>query len=452
MQQRRNWQDLLQASFCASILLATSIAHAEGNTVQSAQSTQSDSGWQFNGQATYVDQYHPAFNAPYSGPNSLNPAASNNETADITLFAGHRLWDGAEFWINPEIDQGYGLSNTLGIAGFPSGEAYKIGANAPYLRIPRAFVRQVFNLGGDMQTVDAVPNQLAENVAVDNLTLTVGKFSVVDIFDTNSYAHDPRGDFFNWALIDGGGFDYAADSWGFTNGIALEWNTGDWTARGGLFQMSDIPNAKIAGYHFHDFMSVAELEQRHQWMSHPGKIKFLAYANRADMGTYADALALAQSSGTAPNTALVRQYRTNPGYVLNMEQEVANNVGVFARVSGHDGSYEAYEFSDIDRSVSAGVALQGALWGRAGDKVGIGAAVNSLSSSAQQYFAAGGMGILIGDGKIDYAREQIAEAYYAFKVMDKVTLTADYQRVLNPGYNQDRGPVNVYALRVHVEL
>jgi high affinity Mn2+ porin len=449
MQQLLTRQDILRALLCASTLFAVPLARADDGSVQPAAS---DSGWQFSGQATYVDQYHPAFNAPYSGANSLNPASSNNETADITLFAGHRLWNGAEFWINPEIDQGYGLSNTLGIAGFPSGEAYKIGANAPYLRIPRAFVRQVFNTGGEMQAVDAAPNQLAENTTADNLTLTVGKFSVVDIFDTNTYAHDPRGDFLNWAVIDGGAFDYAADSWGFTNGIVLEWNTGDWTLRGGLFQMSDVPNAKIAGYHFHDFMSVAELEQRHKWLGHPGKIKLLVYADRASMGTYTDALALAQANGATPNTALVRQYRTDPGFVVNVEQEVAQYVGVFARASAHNGSYEAYEFSDIDRSLSAGVSLQGALWGRAADKAGVAVAVNAISSSAQQYFADGGMGILIGDGKLDYAREQIAEVYYAFKVMDKVTLTADCQRVDNPAYNQDRGPVNVYALRLHAEF
>jgi high affinity Mn2+ porin len=438
-------KQFLQAALCALALLRTAMVHAD-------EPSAANEGWQLNGQATYVDQYHPAFTAPYGGPNSLNPASSNNETADITLYAGHRLWNGAEFWINPEIDQGFGLSNTLGIAGFPSGEAYKIGANVPYLRIPRAFVRQVFGLGGDTQQIEPAPNQLAEDVASDNLTLTVGKFSVVDIFDTNTYAHDPRADFFNWALIDGGAFDYAADAWGFTNGIALEWNTGDWTARGGLFQMSEVPNAKIAGYHFHNFMSVAELEQRHKWLNHPGKLKLTLYANRADMGSYADALTLAQASGDKPNTALVRETSTSTGFVVNLEQEVADNVGIFARASAHNGSYEAYEFSDIDRSVSAGVSLQGALWGRAADKVGLAVAENALSTDAQRYFAAGGMGILIGDGKLNYAREQIAEAYYAFKPADKITFTADYQRVTNPAYNQDRGPVNVYALRLHAEF
>lgn len=445
--QRLTKKHILQVTLCAAALAAASFAHAD-------EPAQASGGWQLNGQLTYTDQYHPSFTAPYSGSNSLTSSSVNEETADITLFAGHRLWDGGEFWFNPEIDQGRGLSDTLGVAGFPSGEAYKIGANAPYVRIPRAFVRQVFNLGGNengTQQVDAAPNQLPETVAADNLTLTIGKFSVVDIFDANSYAHDPRSDFLNWALIDGGAFDYAADAWGFTNGIALEWNTGDWSARGGLFQMSEVPNAKVAGYHFHNFMSVAELERRHKWGDHPGKIKLTVYANRADMGGYADALALAQATGGKPDTSLVRNTNTSAGFVVNLEQEVADNVGIFARASARNGSYEAYEFSDIDRSVSAGVSLQGTLWGRAQDKLGLGVAVNALSGDAQRYFAAGGMGILIGDGKLDYAHEQIAEAFYSFKLMNKVSLTADFQRVVNPAYNQDRGPVDVYALRLHAE-
>jgi high affinity Mn2+ porin len=446
MQRNFRWWGILQASLCATALVGTPMVRADDNVAPA------DNGWQFNGQATYVDQYHPAFKANYTGANSLNPNASNSETADITLFAGHRLWNGAEFWINPEIDQGFGLSNTLGIAGFPSGEAYKIGANKPYLRIPRVFVRQVFDLGGDTQSVDAAPNQLPGNVTGNNVTLTVGKFSVVDIFDTNSYAHDPRGDFLNWSVIESGTFDYAADPWGFTDGIAVEWNIGAWTLRGGMFQMSQVPNDKIAGFHPKNFMSVAELERRYRWGDHPGKIKLLVYANNADMGSYADAVALAQETGATPDTALVRKYATSPGAVLNIEQEVAHGVGVFARVSVRDGQYEAYEFSDIDRSLSAGISLQGDLWGRVDDKVGIAGNVDSLSANARRYFSAGGMGILIGDGALNYGQEQIVEAFYAFKVMDKVTLTADYQHIVNPAYNQDRGPVPVYALRLHADF
>ncbi|TXH05623.1 MAG: carbohydrate porin [Nevskiaceae bacterium] len=409
-------------------------------------------GWNLYGQGTFVEQYHPAFTAPYSGPNSLSAGDSNKETADLTLLLGHRLWDGAEFWANPELDQGFGLSNTLGVAGFTSGEAYKIGAHRPYIRLPRLFVRQVFSLGGETQAISAGPNQMAGNAAANNIIVTLGKFSVVDIFDTNSYAHDPRGDFFNWSVVDGGAFDYAADAWGFTNGVAVEWTQASWTLRGGIFQMSAEPNAKVSGVHFHQFSSVIEVEQRHEWLGHPGKVKVLAFANRADMASYDDAVALGQATHSTPDASRIRRYATNPGAVLNIEQELAANVGAFARVSANSGKKEAYEFTEINRSLSSGMALQGALWGRSDDKLGVAGVINALSSEAKRYFSAGGMGILIGDGQLHYAPEKILEMYYALHLIDKWVLTADYQRVINPAYNQDRGPVSVYGLRLHADF
>ncbi|MDP9109454.1 MAG: carbohydrate porin, partial [Pseudomonadota bacterium] len=196
-------------------------AHAAEDAPQSTVSPPEQ--WAVHGQLTNVTQGHRQFHSPYSGTNSLRADGRTEETTDLTLYLGARLWEGAEIWINPEIDQGFGLTGTVGMAGFPSGEAYKIGANTPYLRVPRLFVRQVFALPGARNTVDGAANQLGGTRAANNLTVTVGKFSVVDIFDTNSYAHDPRADFMNWAVIDAGAVDYAADAWGFTYGAAAEW-------------------------------------------------------------------------------------------------------------------------------------------------------------------------------------------------------------------------------------
>jgi high affinity Mn2+ porin len=165
--------------------------------------------WNLHGQFTLVKQYHPSFTSPYEGPNSLNSARNGEETTDLTLFAGIRLWNGGAFYV---LDEGFGLSNTLGIAGFPSGEAYKVGKSKPYSRLHRAFLRQVFDLGGASQTIDPSANEVGGVRSADNVTLTVGKFSAVDIFDTNSYAHDPRGDFLNWSVVDAAAFDYAADA------------------------------------------------------------------------------------------------------------------------------------------------------------------------------------------------------------------------------------------------
>src|SRR5262249_464245 len=198
--------------------------------------------WAVHAQTTFVEQYAPPFHAPYAGPNSLSHNIGR-ETWDATLFLGMPFSDGAEMVINSEIDQGFGLSNTTGVAGFPSGEAYKVGASYPYFRVPRAYVRQTLDLGGESQKVDADINQFAATHTANQVIVTVGKFGAPDIFDTNKYAHDPRNDFFNWALVDAGTFDYAADAWGWTYGAAVEWVQDRWTFRGGLFDLSETPNS-----------------------------------------------------------------------------------------------------------------------------------------------------------------------------------------------------------------
>lgn len=406
-----------------------------------------------HGQFTYVEQYHPRFRSPYSGANSLYAGPSGKETTDLTLFAGIRLWRGGEIYINPEIDQGFGLSNTLGVAGFPSGEAYKVGSASPYLRIPRLFIRQIVDFGGGDEPVESQANQLAGKRTRDNLVLTIGKFSVVDIFDTSTYAHDPRSDFLNWSIIDGGSFDYAADAWGYTYGAAAELNTGDWSARAGAFDLSNVPNSKTVERNFGEYELVGALERRHQLGEHKGKITLLGFVNRGRMARYDDAVRLAQETGGVPDVTAVRHFASRPGFVVSLEQEVASGIGTFARFSANDGSKEAYEFTEINRSVSGGLSIKGTHWGRANDQLGVAAVINDLSASARRYLAAGGLGILIGDGRLPNAgQERIAEAYYALSVVDHVTLSFDYQYVDNPAYNRDRGPVSMIGARLHAEF
>ncbi len=183
-----------------------------------------------HGQFTYVEQETSGFTAPYRGPNSLSPD-KGAETTDATLYLGARLWEGAEAWIDSELDQGFGLDNTVGAAGFPSGEAYKVGRNVPYLRVPRIFIRDTVNLEGPVETLDSDLNVLGGARSANRWVITVGKFSVTDVFDINQYAHDPRADFFNWAAVDAGTFDYAADAWGYTVGGAIERYWGSWALR-----------------------------------------------------------------------------------------------------------------------------------------------------------------------------------------------------------------------------
>lgn len=406
-----------------------------------------------HGQFTNVTQYHPSFNSPFRGPNSLDPGNSGRETMDATLFAGIRVWNALEFYANPEIDQGFGLSNTLGLAGFSSGEAYKIGDKDPYVRLPRAFFRYTVDLGGEVQKLEAGANQLAGSHTADNITITVGKFGVPDIFDTNAYAHDPRADFLNWSLIDSGAFDYAADSWGYTYGGAVEWTQFWWTLRGGLFDLSRIPNDKALNRGFEQFELVTEAEERHEVWSEPGKVKLLLFLNRGNMANYNDAVRLAQETGTTPNVALVRRYASRPGGALNVEQQIADDLGAFLRASVNDGHKEAYEFSEINQSLALGLSLKGNRWDRPDDTVGLAGVVNDISTDARRYLAAGGLGILIGDGQLpQFGLEKILEVYYKATVIDGVSFTVDYQHVENPAYDAARGPVDIFGYRIHLEF
>ena len=403
-------------------------------------------------QATYTEQETDGFHSPYSGTNSLSPD-SGHETTDATLFLGARLWQGAEFWINPEADEGFGLDNTLGLAGFSSGEAYKVGHNAPYLRLQRAFIRQTLNLGGEVSNVDAGANQFAMPQSSDRVVLTVGKMSVVDIFDVNRYAHDPRGDFLNWSVIDAGSFDYAADAWGYTAGGAAEWYIGPWAWRAGVFDLSDVPNSTHLESGFDEYQIDLEAEHRHELFGQPGKLDVTMFESRGRMALLKDAIAYGDANGVLPEVAPVRRYRKRDGISLNLEQQLTANVGIFARLGDAGGNVETYEFTDIDYSASAGVSVSGGPWRRPDDTVGLATVVNEISRDFQQYFAAGGLGVLVGDGQLPHpGHEHILETYYELAAISAVHVTLDYQWAQNPGYNRDRGPVSIFAIRVHAEL
>jgi high affinity Mn2+ porin len=415
-------------------------------------STPQAANWAIHGQTTFVAQAYPSFRSPYEGTNSLPGASQGRETSDATLYAGVRLWQGAELWINPEIDQGFGLANTLGIAGFTSGEAYKVGTSFPYARLPRAFIRQTLGIGGETEEVAADINQFASTQSHDRLVITVGKFGVVDIFDTNRYAHDPRGDFLNWSVIEAGTFDYAADAWGYTYGAAVEWYQDRWTLRGGLFDLSIVPNSTNLDPTFSQFQGVLELEERHELWGQPGKLKITGFLNRGRMGSFADAIALADVTGQAADIAAVRQWASRGGVSLNLEQQIADSLGFFARAGIANGDIEPYEFTDIDRTVSAGLQVVGKPWGRADDTLGIAGVVNGISSVHEAFLNAGGLGILIGDGQLPHpGPEQIIETYYSLPIASWHA-TFDYQFVVNPAYNRDRGPVSVFGVRMHAQF
>lgn len=440
------------ASFAALLLLLpfTSLQCRAG---ESDQTVALSEDWSVHGQSTLVWQGYPNFSAAFSGPDSLKAQAQVKETYDATLFLGVRLMEGLAFYVDPEADQGFGLGDTLGVAGFTSGEAYKVGEHYPYFKLPRAYFHYVYNLGSDTVTDGPAANQLAGAHRQDNVSINVGKFSITDIFDTNKYAHDPRGDFLNWSIIDSGAFDYAADAWGFTYGAAADWTQSWWSLRAGLFDLSRQPNTPHLVRGFGQFAIVTEGEARHQFWNQPGSLKLLLFANRAYMGNYEAAVALGQETDSTPSTALVRRYATRPGGDINLQQQIFADLGFFLRAGINDGSKEAYDFTDINQTLSTGLSLQGTRWGRPNDTVGFAGVINGISAAAQHYFGAGGVGILIGDGALPhYGPEKILETYYSFYIAEWANLSLDYQFVDNPSYNPLRGPVSVFALRAHVEF
>jgi high affinity Mn2+ porin len=427
-------------AFAAALLFSSWSAAADDET------------WAAHGQFTYVEQSTSDFNAPYRGPNSLSPD-KGAETTDSTLYLGARLWRGAEGWINGEIDQGFGLDDTLGVAGFPSGEAYKVGKNQPYYRLPRLFIRQTVDLGGEQQPVDAQANWLGGKQSADRVVVWIGKFGVVDVFDTNQYAHDPRGDFLNWGALDAGSFDYAADAWGYTVGAAVEWYRGAWTYRAGLFDLSNVPNSVHLEPGLHEFQADLEIEHRHEIAGRSGRLLLTVFDSRGRMGLLDEAVQVAQSSGSPVDIAAVRAYRSRIGASLNFEQQISTDLGAFVRAGKAGGNVETYEFTDIDRSLAAGLSLRGSRWHRSDDTVGLAAMNNGISAAREAYLNAGGLGVLVGDGQLPHpGPEQIVETYYSAAVLKFAHLSLDYQYINHPAYNRDRGPVSVVAVRLHAQF
>ena len=442
---------MINCTFFSMLLgftLASGIAAPTATQVAPAPA-QADQNWALHAQAIFVTQGVFAFSSPYEGPNSLTPNQVK-ETFDATVYAGVRPWDGAELWINPEIDQGFGLSNTLGAAGFPSAEAYKVGKSSPYLRLQRLFFRQTIDLGGETQSIAAAANQLAGSQTANRLVLTAGKLGVGDIFDTNRYAHDPRGDFLNWSVVDAGNFDYAADAWGYSRGVAGEWYQGPWAFRLGAFNLSKVPNGETLERNFSQYQLVGEIEHRHSIAGHPGAVRVTMFRNRGNFSRFDDALALAAITGGAVDPSLTRRRMSRTGGHINVEQEVTDTLGLFARAGISDGAIEPYDFTDIDRTVAVGSTLKGKNWGWPDDRIGLAAVVNGISKEHQRYLNAGGIGVLVGDGQLPHpGSEFIAEAYYDWHAARAIDVTLDYQFIGNPGYNRDRGPANVLAVRLH---
>ena len=439
----------LRAGWIVSTLLAGALL-----PLQSAAQTSEEEQWNAKFQATYVWQRKGAFDAPYTGANSLRPAPEKSYSFTATAALGFRPWSGGEVYFNPEVALGIPLSGLTGLGGFTNGEIARTAGPNPTFYRARLFLRQTWGLGGGTERVEADANQLAGSVDRRRLVLTAGNLSLIDIFDDNAYSHDPRTQFLNWSLLTHGAYDFAADARGYTSGFALEYFHDDWAIRAGRFMQPREPNQLALDYAlFRHYGDQVEIEHAHSLGGQPGKLRFLVFRNVANMSRFQDAIDRAGVAGGAPDINQVRFGRkSRRGVGVNVEQAISENAGLFGRAMWSDGKTETYAYTEIDTSVSGGALVKGRSWGRAQDTLGVAFSRNGLSAVRRDYLAVGGLGFFLGDGRLNYRPEMIVEAYYNIGVTRNFWLTFDWQHIRNPAYNADRGPVNVGSVRLHAEF
>jgi high affinity Mn2+ porin len=402
-----------------------------------------------HGQGTIVTEVHDHFRSPYMGTNSLIPVEPAATTETATLFLDARLWHGGEIIFNPEISGGTGFSGTLGLAGFPNGEATRVGILQPTPYIARLFFRQTWGLDVEREKVEDGPNQIGGIRDIDRITLTVGKLTATDIADNNRYSHDPRTQFLNWSLMYNGAWDYPANLRGYTYGVALEFNTYYWALHYGIFAEPTVAQGQALDPHFVKANGqILELEEHYTLGQHPGAIREWVFLNHAHMGKYSLAL---EEMPVDPELPPTRSYRYKYGFGANLEQELTRDLGLFVKVGWDDGQSESWAFTEIDRTVAVGLLLQGREWSRPQDQFGLAVVLNGLAPEHRAYLAAGGIGFIIGDGALNYGLEEIVESYYNIELRKGINVTADFQWVNNPAFNRDRGPVAIGGLRVHFE-
>lgn len=410
--------------------------------------------WNAKFQSTYVWQRKPGFHAPYSGAMSLRPEKERSYSLTATASFGFRPWEGGEAYLDLEGAQGIALSHLAGLGGPTNGELAKTSGAQFRMYRARAYLRQTWNRGGQLEAVESGAGQLAGMVDRRRTVLTVGNLAVIDMFDDNAYNHDPRTQFMNWSMMTYGAYDYAADARGYSWGAVLEWYHDDWAVRFGRFVQPKEPNGQPLDYRiFKHYGDQLEIEHAHTIAGRPGKLRALVFRNHAVMSRYDDATRLGAQTGEVPDLNQVRHgAQSKHGFGLNLEQALSDDVGLFARASWADGKTEIYAFTEIDRSLSGGLLIRGRSWGRAQDHLGLGLARNFLSPEHRNYLAAGGMGPFIGDGRLNYRPEMVMEAFYSVGIAKHSSITFDWQHIRNPAYNADRGPVNALAVRLHTEF
>jgi high affinity Mn2+ porin len=434
------------------LLLCTLTFSAFATASNKNDSTQN---WNFHFQNTTIYQYHPAFKAGYSGLNSLSSSVESPVSVTATLSLGAKLWKGASVYYNAEMGGGSGFSQARGIAGFVNGEVYRVSDATPKIYTARLFLKQIFALSTETQKMEDDANQLATNMPVSYISVAMGKFSVLDFFDDNKFSHDPRTQFYNWALMGNGAWDYPADTRGYTSGVVAELVKPQWALRLSSVMVPTTANGPVMDKDIlHANSEAIEFEHQYKIGNQTGVVRLMSFITMGGMGNYKEALAWGTAQNSAPAIDSTHAVgRTKFGFGINIEHNINENVGLFLRSSWNDGRNETWAFTEIDRALSLGVQLNGSLWKRNDDKLGLAFLANGLSNDHRDYLKAGGYGFIIGDGHLNYQPEMITELYYSLKVKNyPIWFSPDYQFIVNPGYNKDRGPVHAFGVRTHIEF
>ena len=413
-------------------------------------------------QMTVISQSHSGFSAAYQGRNSLADSTEvGTSSVTATLFFGKILWKGAAFYFNPELSGGAGLSYSVGVAGALNGETYRIGDPQPKVSIARAYLQQTFPIGKTTYIdIDDDVNQVKDRVPASRLTISGGKFAISDFYDKNNYSHDPRSQFFNWSLMSNGAWDYPANTKGYTYGLVVELIKPTWAIRLSSVAVPKMANQSSMEYKFMKaYSETFEAEKSLVINKHKGTIRFLTFHIASRAPSYADGIKALATNDTHILHVIDGTEEGNSfnghkfGVGVSGNQELTDEIGVFARAGWNDGTHATWAFTEIDQTISAGLSVKGTKWGRPDDVCGIAGVINGISNDHRAFLKAGGYGFIIGDGTLNYGTENIVEAYYNIKLSKVFWLTTNYQFVTNPGYNKDRsGPIHVFGIRGHIQF
>ncbi len=410
--------------------------------------------WNLFYQATSIGQYHGTFHSPYAGPFSLQDYPERDVSLTTTLFLGIRIEKNTELYFDPEIAGGRGFSGVNGLANSSNGELPRVATAEPKPYLARLYITHDFGFGDEKESVESDENQLSGERPMTRYTIVIGRFTLTDFFDNNRYSHDPRTQFMGWAAMYNGAWDYPADVRGYTWGWMHEFHTRNWSFRYASAAMPRVANGlRFDRRLFINRGDVFEVERRYNCKNHAGTARFLNYENHADAGNYAQAIRLAAQTGATPDVTLTRRNGTlKYGFGLNMDQEIRKDFGVFARLGWNDGKTESFAFTAMDRLATGGVSLGGSRWHRPNDIAATELTAGGISGVHALYLARGGHDFLLGDGHLQYGPEYIWETYYSARVYRGIFANFDLQHVANPAYNQDRGPLWISSIRLHIEF